>query len=67
MLVPPNCFKRKCKHFEGVDSSEDGEEFLVCSAFPEFEGIPSEIAYGEDKHSEVRPDQVGDFVFEEEK
>lgn len=67
MLAEPNCSKRRCKYFEGVKYlEEDNEESEVpyCLAFPE--GIPAEIAYGKDKHSEVRASQKGDYIFEKE-
>jgi hypothetical protein len=52
MIIVPNCFFRKCKHYIGVENmfeaiSEDSEK-CVCEAFPE--GIPDEIAYGDNKH-----------------
>lgn len=65
MLQDPKCFTRGCKHFEGV-RSEDGTErteYVYCKAFPK--GIPYEISYGENLHSEVQPNQEGDYVFEE--
>ena len=67
MLVEPNCNKRRCRHFieeGGVFDIDDNEatEVPTCPAFPK--GIPSEIAYGPNKHLKVRPDQKGDLVYE---
>lgn len=66
MIAEPNCRKRGCKHFIGVfQVSEDEEtETVNCSAFPE--GIPAEIAYGDNLHSEPLPDQNNDIIFEKE-
>jgi hypothetical protein len=53
MIEQPKCSKRNCKFFMGIQSEEEGEEagqVLVCSAFPE--GIPVEIAYGNNPHTE---------------
>jgi len=52
MLVEPNCYKRKCRHFMGVKNETDDEEneFVYCKAFPD--GIPYEIAYGDNLHNE---------------
>jgi len=64
MLREPNCYQRQCKWFTGVrqpTGEESGGEILCCKAFPF--GIPSEISYGEDLHNEVKPDQVGDYVY----
>jgi hypothetical protein len=66
MLPEANCYQRGCRHFLGVrsgpeDAIEMGQRY-VCSAYPD--GIPSEIAYGEDKHLTPRPGQVDGIVFE---
>ena len=64
MIRTPNCFKRECKHFLGV-SQPDGTELterVVCKAFPD--GIPAEIAFGDNLHDRVRDDQVGDYVYQ---
>lgn len=64
MLDEPRCFTRTCRHFGGV-SQPDGTEMserVVCPAFPD--GIPRRIAYGEDPHDVVAPDQIGTIVFE---
>ena len=65
MLKEPKCFERQCKHFEGVVQPDGTEmtEKIVCEAFPD--GIPEEIAYGTNPHTEP---YVGDngIQFEEE-
>lgn len=64
MLRQSQCFKRGCRHFIGAAQPDGTErtERVVCRAYPD--GIPREIAYGEDSHSTVRSDQRGEFVFE---
>ena len=52
MISSPNCFERKCKHYIGVNnfSSEiEADERNVCAAFKN--GIPFEIAYGDNLHT----------------
>ncbi len=66
MIIEAKCFIRKCKHYIGV-SKPDGTELSerhICAAYPD--GIPSDIAYGNDKHLEVRPDQNNLIVYEKE-
>jgi len=65
MIEPPNCFKRSCKHYTGVwsESDEEFDEVAACKAYPE--GIPDDIAYGDDRHLTVRADQDNDIVFEQ--
>ena len=63
MLVEPNCFKRKCKHFLGVRSLGTEEtERNFCKAFSRI--IPREIAYGNNKHLKPLKDQKNNIVFE---
>lgn len=53
MMHEPNCRKRQCKHFIGIEQPDEGDESserVVCSAFPD--GIPDEIAYGNNPHTE---------------
>lgn len=66
MLLEPACFKRKCRHFQGVKQSDGTEdtEVVVCKAFPD--KIPDEVAYGNNKHSAPLKDQKNDIVFEPE-
>ena len=64
MLAEPNCSIRNCAHFIGVDQPDETEmtERVICAAFPE--GIPDEIAYGDNRHLRVSPGQVGEFTYE---
>lgn len=58
MLPAPKCFKRRCKYYIGVYmriEADESTETHTCQAFPE--GIPSDIAYGNNPHAEVHPDQ----------
>jgi len=59
VIEEPKCFTRKCKHFVGVDQPDGTEltERVVCKAFPE--GIPDEIAYGENLHLKPFPGDGG--------
>gem|GEM_PF-572313 len=63
MLSEPACWTRKCKHYKGVKQDEDGEvnERNVCDAFPD--GIPDDIAYGDNKHSAPLPNQKNAIVY----
>ncbi len=64
MLIEPTCWTRKCIRFTGVHQPEGTEvgEVNVCSAFPE--GIPYEIAYGDNKHLTPCCGQKNNIVFE---
>ena len=66
MLAEPKCYTRNCRHFTGVIQPDDTEmtETNACDAFPD--GIPDEIAYGDNDHSEPLPGQGHDIVFEVE-
>lgn len=63
-VLEPNCSKRKCKHFLGIlqEALEPGVPY--CLAYPE--GIPDDIAYGDDLHKVKRADQFTSIVYEEE-
>jgi len=65
MLPRPECSRRKCKWFNGVEQHGDQEEgeILVCSAFPK--GIPGDIAYGNNQHLEIVDGQTMDYVYEQ--
>ena len=59
MLREPHCFTRQCAHFLGVSQPDGTEktERVVCVAFPD--GIPDEIAYGDNPHTEPYPGDDG--------
>lgn len=66
MLADPRCFSRKCKHLIGVVQFGEEDEALerpACAAFPN--GIPREIAYGNNKHLKPFPGDNG-IQFERE-
>ncbi|MFA5526515.1 MAG: hypothetical protein WC992_06805 [Acholeplasmataceae bacterium] len=66
MIMAPHCFKRKCRHYRGILQPDGTEatEVPYCDAFPE--GIPNEIAYGDNLHTRPLADQENDIVFEKE-
>ena len=66
MLVTPNCHIRRCRHYEGVIQPDGTEETEApaCKAFPD--GIPIEIAYGNNKHLKPIKGQGNDIVYERE-
>ena len=67
IIMEPKCFERKCKHNIRV-IQPDGTEMTeqnACDAYPN--GIPADIAYGDDLHLKVRPDQDNDIIYEKEK
>ena len=57
-----NCALRKCKRLYTVVA----EKVWVCEAFPNGEGIPYEIAYGDNLHLEPYPGDEG-LLYEQEK
>lgn len=63
MIRQPMCSRRDCVHFQGAQWLGDTEssERVVCSAYPK--GIPSDIAYGDNLHEAVQPDQVGEYIY----
>lgn len=66
MIGPPICFKRGCKHYQGI-AQPDGTELSecpVCRAFPD--GIPEEILDGTNDHSEPLPEQTNIITYEKE-
>ena len=65
MLAEPVCWNRQCKYYLGVIQSDETEATEVnnCEAFPD--GIPEEIAYGNNEHLKVLPNQKNDVIYEE--
>jgi hypothetical protein len=66
MMSEPMCSVRSCKHLLGVVQSDGSEETerVACVAYPK--GIPDEIAYGDDRHLELRGDEKTDVHYERE-
>ncbi len=64
MLTACSCFKRMCKHYEGILESDnpkrDGKH--VCKAFPN--GIPEDIVTGKNEHSAIVPLQNNNEIYE---
>lgn len=60
----PKCWERNCKHYIGIKQPDGSERSEVdyCKAFPD--GIPRDIAYGDNKHEAVVKGQEGNFIFE---
>ena len=72
MIAEPTCYARRCKHFIGIlqDKDDDGEPIEIterpyCAAFPN--GIPEEIAYGDNLHEQKHKDQEGKLLYEKAK
>ena len=63
MLAEPKCYTRQCKHYLGFMQPNGTEmsEVNYCFAFPN--GIPKEIAYGDNPHTAPFPGDHG-IVFE---
>jgi hypothetical protein len=66
MIAEPNCYKRRCINFLGVLQPDGTEltELVICKAFPN--GIPIEIAYGDNPHLEPIDGQKNKIVYEKE-
>lgn len=64
MLAEPRCFIRNCVHYRGATwfGDEEETENNFCNAFPE--GIPEEIAYGDNLHLQPLKNQKNDITFE---
>lgn len=58
--MPKNCicFKRMCRHYNGIEATKH-----VCRAFQK--GIPCEITTGVDEHSSPIPGQENTIVYEQ--
>lgn len=66
MILEPICLKRNCKYYIGISQPDGIEktEIPICEAYPK--GIPDEIAYGDNLHTEPLEEQDNDIVFEKE-
>lgn len=58
------CYKRGCKHWDGFKKVAPDVIANVCDAFPN--GIPDQIAFGQNKHLKPLEGQPNDIVFEKE-
>ncbi len=65
-IKEPQCYRRKCAYFSGVRrlGEQEETEVVYCVAFPD--GIPNEIAYGNNLHTKPLKDQPNNIVFEKE-
>lgn len=64
MMSEPRCSQRGCKYFIGIkNGGDETTERPVCEAFPD--GIPDEIAYGNNPHTQPFPGDNG-IQFKEE-
>ena len=63
MILEPRCSERSCKHYLGIIQPDNTEmtETCNCNAFPE--GIPEEIAYGDNLHLEPLPEQKNEIFY----
>lgn len=67
MRSVPKCYTRKCIHLIGMLQTDEEESTEVpnCLAFPN--GIPDEIAYGDNLHIHKFKGQAGKFVYEKKR
>lgn len=65
LIHESKCDVRSCRHYLGVAYVGEGEagERHVCAAFPD--GIPDEIAFGNNKHLKPYPGDHG-IIYEKE-
>ena len=57
MIPEPRCYARRCRHFTGVVGEDEAQQHVTCAAFPD--GIPEDIAYGDNKHLTPYPNDNG--------
>lgn len=57
MIDEPQCSIRRCKHLLGVTDAPEDRQVPFCRAFPI--GIPTEISYGSNPHTEPFPGDHG--------
>lgn len=57
MLIEPQCYTRRCVHFQGAAGDTEEEQYVLCAAFPH--GIPDDIAYGNNLHTTPYPNDHG--------
>lgn len=65
MIRESNCSKRNCVHYIGViNDGDERTERHACEAFRD--GIPDEIAFGDNLHLTKHPDQKNDFIYKKD-
>jgi hypothetical protein len=66
MLAECTCYERQCKWYVGIIQPDGTEmtETNMCGAFPD--GIPDEIAYGDNKHDKELEGQTKPYVYEKD-
>ena len=59
MMGPCECLRRNCKHLLGIkhDAPPEENERWTCRAF--HDGIPDEIAFGDNEHTTPYPGDNG--------
>lgn len=64
MLAECNCCKRQCKWYVGIIQPDGTEltEANMCGAFPN--GIPDDIAYGDNLHNKQMKGQDKPYTYE---
>lgn len=64
MTKAPRCHQRECTHYLGILQPDNTEltETPYCVAFPQ--GIPADIAWGNNLHATPTPDQTNTVVYE---
>jgi len=67
MLATCKCYTRQCRNYQGIIQPDGTEmsETNSCLAF--MEGIPDDIAYGDNPHDKPTKEQVNVVVFEKGK
>ena len=67
MLATAKCYIRHCRFYRGIiqPSGDELSETNACVAFPD--GIPSDIAYGDNPHDKPVDGQGNVVVFEKGK
>jgi hypothetical protein len=67
MIAESNCEKRQCKYYVGIIQPKGTEEVEkhFCGAF--LDGIPDDIAYGDNPHRVVVAGQDKPYIFQKDK
>ncbi len=64
MIKTPNCYTRACVNYLGIkNDGDETTERVYCKAFTDT--IPTNIAFGRNKHLKPLPKQKNKIIFEE--